>query len=170
MSARPRIFDRPIKTPDGRGHQWDTVYDANGNPLMVGLTVNGAYLDGHYAAWDDLDRLERRVDYAGNATLTRYDPLGRVSQITEADGYTIGFDRDPMGRVTGAYNQEGHRVSLSLDADGRPRSSTDPNNLATQYEYFHASEDGRLKKTTLLPRPLVRRTFQTPGTPNFLPV
>jgi len=141
-------LDRPIKTPDGRGHQWDTVYDANGNPLMVGLTVNGAYLDGHYAAWDDLDRLERRVDYAGNATLTRYDPLGRVSQITEADGYTIGFDRDPMGRVTGAYNQEGHRVSLSLDADGRVRSNTDPNNLTTSYEYYHASEDGRLKRTT----------------------
>ena len=142
-------LDRPIKTPDGRGNQWDTVYDANGNPLTVGLTIGGAYLDGYYAAWDDLDRLERRVDYAGNATLTQYDPLGRVSQITEADGYTIGFDRDAMGRVTGAYNQEGHRASLSLDADGRPRSSTDPNNLTTSYEYYHASEDGRLKKTTL---------------------
>ncbi|MBU1223621.1 MAG: type IV secretion protein Rhs [Gammaproteobacteria bacterium] len=142
-------LDRPIKTPDGRGHQWDTVYDANGNPLTVGLTINGAYLDGYYAAWDDLDRLDRKVDYAGNATLTQYDPLGRVSQITEADGYTIGFDRDAIGRVTGAYNQEGHRASLSLDADGRPRSSTDPNNLTTSYEYYHASEDGRLKKTTL---------------------
>ena len=142
-------LDRPIKTPDGRGHQWDTVYDVNGNPLMVGLTVDGAYLDGYYAAWDDLDRIERKVDYAGNATLTQYNPLGQVSQVTEADGYTIGFDRDPMGRVTGAYNQEGHRVSLSLDADGKPRSSTDPNNLTTSYDYYHASEDGRLKKATL---------------------
>lgn len=142
-------LDRPIKTPDGRGNQWDTVYDANGNPLTVGLTVGGAYLDGYYAAWDGLDRLERKVDYAGNATLTQYNPLGHISQITEADGYSIGFDRDPMGRVTGAYNQEGHRVSLSLDADGRPRSSTDPNNLTTRYDYYHASEDGRLKCTTL---------------------
>ncbi|MHB1186972.1 RHS repeat-associated core domain-containing protein [Thiobacillus sp.] len=142
-------LDRAIKTPDGRGHQWDTVYDPNGNPLMVGLTVDGSYLDGYYAAWDDLDRLERKVDYAGNATLTEHDPLNHVSRITEADGYSIGFDRDPMGRVTGAYNQEGHRVSLSLDADGRPRSSTDPNRLTTQYEYYHASQDGRLKRTTL---------------------
>jgi RHS repeat-associated protein len=142
-------LDRPVKTPDGRGHQWDTVYDANGNPLMVGLTVGGAYLDGYYAVWDDLDRLERKVDYAGNATLTQYDALGQVSQITEADGYSIGFDRDPMGRVTGAYNQEGQRVSMSLDADGRVRSSTDPNNLTTQYDYYHASGDGRLKRTTL---------------------
>jgi YD repeat-containing protein len=142
-------LDRPVKTPDGRGHQWQTVYDANGNPLTVGLTVGGAYLDGYYAAWDDLDRLERKVDYAGNATLAQYDALGQVSQITEADGYTIGFDRDPMGRVTGAYNQEGHRVSLALDAGGRARSSTDPNNLTTQYEYHHATQDGRLKRTTL---------------------
>lgn len=142
-------LDRAVKTPDGRGHQWDTVFDANGNPLAVGLTVNGTYLDGYYAAWDDLDRLERKVDYAGNATLTQYNALGQVSQITEADGYSIGFDRDPMGRVTGAYNQEGHRVSMSLDADGRMRTSTDPNNLTTQYDYYHASEDGRLKRTTL---------------------
>ncbi|MHB1077177.1 RHS repeat-associated core domain-containing protein [Thiobacillus sp.] len=142
-------LDRPVKTPDGRGHQWDTVYDANGNPLMVGLTVNNAYLDGYYAAWDDLDEMERRVDYAGNATLTQYDPLGRVSEVLDADGYSIGFDRDPMGRVTGTYNQEGQRVGLSLDADGRVRSSTDPNNLTTSYDYYHASQDGRLKRTTL---------------------
>ncbi|MGV8991376.1 MAG: RHS repeat-associated core domain-containing protein [Thiobacillus sp.] len=142
-------LDRPTKTPDGRGNQWDIVFDANGNPLTVGLTVNGSYLDGYYAAWDDLDRLDRKVDYAGNATLTEYDPLGRVSQITEADGYRVGFERDPMGRVTGATNQQGHRVSLALDADGKPRSSTDPNKLTTQYDYYHASEDGRLKRTTL---------------------
>lgn len=142
-------LDRAVKTPDGRGHQWDTVFDANGNPLMVGLTVGGAYLDGHYAAWDDLDRLDRKVDYAGNATLTRYDALGRISQVTSPDGYSVNFDRDPLGRVTGAYNEESQRVSLSLDAAGRPRSSTDPNTLTTQYDYFHASEDGRLKTTTL---------------------
>ncbi|MCD6707750.1 MAG: DUF6531 domain-containing protein, partial [Thiobacillus sp.] len=142
-------LDRAIKTPDGRGHQWDTVYDANGNPLMVGLTIAGAYLDGHYATWDDLDQFDRKVDYAGNATLTQYDPLGRVSQVTEADGYSIGFDRDPMGRITGAYDQAGRRVSLALDAAGRPRSSTDPNSLATSYEYHHAAQDGRLKRTTL---------------------
>ncbi|OJY55786.1 MAG: hypothetical protein BGP19_12065 [Thiobacillus sp. 0-1251] len=142
-------LDRPIKTPDGRGHQWDTVFDANGNPLTVGLTVNNAYLDGYYAAYDDLDQIERRVDYAGNATLTQYNALGQVSQITEADGYSVSFDRDPMGRVTGAYNQEGQRVSMSLDAAGRVRSSTDPNNLTTQYDYYHASGDGRLKRTTL---------------------
>ncbi|MDP2792462.1 MAG: DUF6531 domain-containing protein, partial [Sulfurisoma sp.] len=142
-------LDRAIKSPDGRGRQWDTVYDPNGNPLNAGLTINGSYLDGHYATWDELDRLERKVDYAGNATLNQYNPLGHVTAITEADGYTIGFDRDPVGRVTGAYNQEGHRVSLSLDADGKPRSSTDPNNLSTTYEYYHASQDGRLQKTTL---------------------
>jgi len=142
-------LDRPIETPDGRGHQWDTVYDANGNPLYVGLTVNGAYLDGHYATWDALDRQDRYVDYAGNATLTQYNALGHVTQLTNADGYSVSFERDALGRITGAYNQQGQRVSLSLDAAGRPRTSTDPNDLTTQYDYHHASEDGRLKRTTL---------------------
>jgi YD repeat-containing protein len=137
MSARPSIFD--LKPPSRC---------AEGNPIHVGLTVDHHYLDGHYAAWDDLDRQERRVDYAGNARLTRYNPLNHITAVTGPDGYTIGFDRDPLGRITGAYNEEGHRVSFSLDADGRPRSSTDPNNLTTAYEYYHAAQDGRLKRTT----------------------
>jgi RHS repeat-associated protein len=142
-------LDRAIKTPDGRGNTWATVFDPNGNPVNVGLTVGGAYLDGHYATWDDLDRLERKVDYAGNAVLNDHDALGRVSAVTGPDGYRVGFDRDPMGRITSAYDEEGHRVSLSLDPDGRPRSSTDPNGLTTAYAYHDSTQDGRLKRTTL---------------------
>ncbi|MBS3934720.1 MAG: RHS repeat protein, partial [Sulfuritalea sp.] len=147
--TRYDALDRPVKIPDGRGRQWDTVHDANGNPLLVGLTIDGAYLDGHYAAWDDLDRLERKVDYAGHAVLNQYNALGHLTAATGADGYSIGFDRDPLGRITGATNEAGHRVSLTLDADGRPRSSTDPNHLTTAFEYYHASQDGRLKRSTL---------------------
>lgn len=142
-------LDRPTKTPDGRGNTWATAYDANGNPVNVGLTVGGAYLDGHYATWDDLDRLERQVDYAGNATLNRYNSLGHLIVTTGADGYSLGFDRDPLGRITGAYNEEGHRVSFSLDVDGRPRSLTDPNGQTTSYDYYDSSQDGQLKRSSL---------------------
>lgn len=41
--------------------------DANGKPLFEGLSVGCAYVDGHYATWEDLDRLKRRVDYMGDA-------------------------------------------------------------------------------------------------------
>lgn len=142
-------LDRPIKTPDGRGNSWATVFDANGNPLNAGLTINGAYLDGHYATWDEFDRLDRQVDYAGNATLSAYNVLGQLTRVTSPDGYSVSFDRDPLGRVTGAYNEEGQRASLSLDADGKPRSSTDPNGLTTTYDYYDAAQDGRLKRSTL---------------------
>lgn len=142
-------LDRPIKSPDGRGNTWATTFDANGNPTNVGLSVNGAYLDGYYATWDDLDRLERQVDYAGNATLNRYNALGHLISTAGADGYTLGFDRDPLGRITGATNEEGHRVSLNLDVDGRPRSLTDPNGLTTSYDYYDSNQDGRLKRSTL---------------------
>lgn len=142
-------LDRPSKTPDGRGNDWLNTYDANGNPQTVGLTIGGAYLDGHYATWDDLDRLDRTIDYAGDVTQNQYDALGRVSAVSGPDGYTIGFERDPLGRITGAYNEEGSRVGSVLDADGKPRSVTDPNNLTTTYDYYGASQDGRLQRTTL---------------------
>lgn len=142
-------LDRPVKSPDGRGNTWSTVFDANGNPLYAGLVLDGRYEDSHYASWDALDRLERKVDYAGHATLTEFDALGRVKSVTGADGYTVGFDVDPLGRVMGAYNEEGHRVSLVLDPDGRPRSVTDPNGLTTGYSYHDSSQDGLLKRTTL---------------------
>jgi len=142
-------LDRPVKSPDGRGNTWATTYDANGNPINVGLSVGGAYLDGHYATWDDLDRLERQVDYAGHATLNRYNALGHLIATTGADGYTLSFERDPLGRITGAYNEEGHRVSFSLDVDGRPRSLTDPNGLTTSYDYYDSTQDGQLKRSSL---------------------
>jgi RHS repeat-associated protein len=142
-------LDRPVKSPDGRGNTWSTVFDANGNPLYAGLVLDGRYEDSHYASWDALDRLERKVDYAGYATLTEYNVLGHVRSVTGTDGYTVGFDVDPLGRVTGAYNEEGHRVSLVLDPDGRPRSVTDPNGLTTGYSYHDSSQDGLLKRTTL---------------------
>ncbi|RJP66679.1 MAG: hypothetical protein C4535_13035 [Comamonadaceae bacterium] len=144
-------LDRPTESPDGRGNAWATVFDANGNPLFVGLTVGGAYVDGYYANWDDLDRLERRVDYAGNATLNRYNGQGHLLQRTGADGYTLGFENDALGRVLGAFNEENHRVLISRDGDGRERSVTDPNGLTTAFEYHDATEDGRLKRTSLPP-------------------
>ncbi|MEW5966045.1 MAG: RHS repeat domain-containing protein [Pseudomonadota bacterium] len=49
-----------------------------------------------------------------NATLTQYNPIGHLTQVTEADGYSIGLDRDLLGRDAGATNQQGHRVSLSV--------------------------------------------------------
>ena len=142
-------LDRPDQAPDGRGNQWDLYYDANGNPVNAGLTVAGEYLDGYYANWDELDRQERKVDYAGNATVWRYNRVGHLESVTGADGYSIGFERDPLGRIEAAYDEAGHRVVFSRDADGKPRSVTDPNKLTTNYEYYHASEDGRLKTTTV---------------------
>lgn len=149
MSARPRIFDRPIKTPDGRGNQWDTVHDANGNPIFVGLTVGGAFVDGHYAVWDGLDRLERRVGYAGHATLKRRNALGHLLELTGPDGYRIGFERDALGRIGSVFDEEGQRVAFDLDVLGRVRAVTDANGLATRFEHHGEAQDGRLRSTTL---------------------
>ena len=104
------------------------MYDANGNPLNVGLSVGGSYLDGYYATWDELDRQERRVDYAGNATLNRFNALGQLAAVTGPDGYTVSFDRDPMGRhhylvqvIGNVHAVGGGEVGLAQCAKGEVR-------------------------------------------------
>lgn len=142
-------LDRVTQSSDGIGNVWENQFDANGNVKAKQLKKGSTYLDGYYADWDDLDRITRRVDYAGNASSTSYNVLGHVISQQDADGYSIGFTRDALGRAVAAYDAEGNQVSTVFDADGKPRSVTDPNNLTTQYQYFGATEDGRLKRTTL---------------------
>ncbi|WP_445370035.1 RHS repeat-associated core domain-containing protein [Methylomonas sp. HW2-6] len=73
---------------------------------------------------------------------------GNLTQITDPDNYTLGFDYDAVNRWTKAYDKAGHHVSRKLDAAGRVKSVTDPNGNSTLYSYWNASQDGRLKSVT----------------------
>ena len=47
-----------------------------------------------------------------------------------------------------AYDEEGNAISHSLDLEGKPRQIMDANGAATTYEYYDASQNGRLFKVT----------------------
>jgi RHS repeat-associated protein len=142
-------LDRVTRSSDARDKLWDHAFDSNGNRLSSRLLIGLRLVDGSYATWDDLDRKTRAIDYVGNAVAWTYNPLGHVTSVRDPDGYGIGYDRDPLGRISGAYNELGHRVGFELDAQGRVRSQTDPNNLTTRFEFYHSSQEGQLKRSTM---------------------
>ena len=73
---------------------------------------------------------------------------GNLTQATNADGYSIGFEYDEASHVIKAYDQEGSAIDKTLDLDGKPRTVTDPNGNTVSYEYYGSERDGRLKKQT----------------------
>ena len=144
--------DRITQATDPLGNLRAYQYDANGNPAGESLTVQGAYgttlADSVSATFDRSDRKATRLDAAGNVTAYQYDANGNLTQLTDPDGYTLGFAYDDADHWIQAFDQAGHAVSRSLDPSGRPRRVTDPNGDAVNYAYYDSTGDGRLKTVT----------------------
>jgi YD repeat-containing protein len=144
--------DRITRITDAVGQLRDLKYDANGNAIDESLTLNlggtNTLLDRSSVRYDLSDRKVATVDAGGFVTAWQYDAAGNVVKITNPDNYSVSLDYDPANRVSKAYDQEGNAVTTTRDLDGKVRSVTDPNGNATVYEYWDATKDGRLKKTT----------------------
>jgi RHS repeat-associated protein len=88
------------------------------------------------------------VDAGDHIAQYQYDAAGNLTQITDPDNYTLGFDYDAVNRWIKAYDKAGHHVDRKLDAAGRVKAVTDPNGNSTLYSYWNAAQDGRLKSVT----------------------
>ncbi|WP_458250536.1 RHS repeat-associated core domain-containing protein [Geobacter anodireducens] len=143
-------LDRVERGSDALGQLRDYAYDANGNATggQLVATVNGlpTLVDSWCAAFDDADRKESHTDAGGFTTRYRYDAAGNPDEVTNPDGYTLGFAYDDANRVIWAYDQENNAVTRTLDPDGNPRTITDPNGTTVTREYHDKTRDGRLKR------------------------
>ncbi|AEF99541.1 RHS repeat-associated core domain-containing protein [Methylomonas methanica] len=142
----------PISTTDATGRPRDVFYDGDGRPtgqeLVVSQSGQTILVDSDYRHYDAAGRLQHTLDAGGHIAQYQYDAAGNLTQITDPDNYTLGFDYDPVNRWTKAYDKAGHAVSRKLDAAGRIKSVTDPNGNSTLYSYWNAAQDGRLKSVT----------------------
>ncbi|WP_238527289.1 DUF6531 domain-containing protein [Methylomonas methanica] len=142
----------PISTTDATGRPRDVFYDGDGRPtgqeLVVSQSGQTILVDSDYRHYDAAGRLQHTLDAGGHIAQYQYDAAGNLTQITDPDNYTLGFDYDPVNRWTKAYDKAGHSVSRKLDAAGRVKSVTDPNGNVTLYSYWNAAQDGRLKSVT----------------------
>ena len=80
---------------------------------------------------------------SGNETYFQFDNLGRLSQVTDAEGYSVSYRYDAYGRLTGITDQAGETWGREYDALGRLSAAIDP--LGHRYEYTYDAL-GRVKE------------------------
>ena len=132
-------------------NQWrDYRYDNNGNLKsedLTGLNSNGKVdLFFHTSInYDDLNRPVISRNKAGYSTHTEYDEIGNIVEVTNPDGYSIRFEYDEQSRPIRAFDEHGYEVVTQYDIGGRPIKVTDANGNSTEYDYYGAEKNGRLK-------------------------
>lgn len=140
----------PLTVTDAAGHPRNYFYDGDGrltaNELELSQNGQTRLWDSAYRSYDTAGRLKQSLDAGGHVSQYQYDAAGNLALITDPDNYTLGFDYDAVNRWTKAYDKAGHNVSRKLDAAGRIKTVTDPNGNTTTYNYWNATQDGRLKQ------------------------
>jgi|GEM_PF-1204005 len=161
-SAQPNFYpmqfeyddnDRIIRRTNSQNVWVDITYDDNGN--VVNTSQLGKKSDGTYGLlvnntnkYDDLNRNIQSTNVAGFITQNEYDNIGRLTKVTNPDGYAIKFEYDNLNRRTRAFDEQGQAISTVYDQGGRPVKIIGSQGEETQYEYYGASENGRLKLIT----------------------
>lgn len=79
-----------------------------------------------------------------------YDELGRVATTTAGSGNTEELEYDALSRITSIENNLGTFDISYVGQTSRPEAITLPNGQKTEYDYFPATGDHRLKSITNL--------------------
>lgn len=164
------------RVTDPVGNVTEYLYTADRMQLQV--TIGAQLIDAAKRrvltfGYDEEDRLATETDTLGTARVTRYDAVGNVASLTDADGFTTSFSYDRNNRllretrpavdvggnpvryeVVHAYDSNGNEVSttdengrtttVAFDKDNRAVLVTDPNGIRTAYRY-----DARGNRTTV---------------------
>ncbi|MCU7966048.1 MAG: hypothetical protein KZQ74_02415, partial [gamma proteobacterium symbiont of Bathyaustriella thionipta] len=141
---------RLLRSTDALNQWHDLTYDKQGR--LIGESLMGPRADGQIdfllnntINYDVMDRPITTQNLIGDTTRTEYDETGNITRLTNPDGYAVRFEYDQQNRPVKAFDEQGHAVSTQYDIGGRPVKTTDPNGNSTLYEYYGASENGRLQ-------------------------
>jgi len=145
---------------DSQGRKQSFAYDAAGR-LEERIGQDGRVEareydpNGHVVAVED--RFGRRtfevdergqpteITHADGSTVgVEYDALGRITARTDARGNRWDYVRDGAGRVTELHDPEGGVTYRTYDGKGNVTSVTDPDGQTTTFRYDAA---GRLEET-----------------------
>lgn len=144
--------DRLASVTDSKGNRVANTYDDNGN-LKTARSEETSdlgrptqnFLTSH--TYDNLNRLVRTVDSAGNLAQFAYDSRNNQARVTDGNGNVTTFDYDGLNRLLtntvwltdnglGTGSNVSRIVTVQAwDDSSRLLSLTDNNNHTTRYEY-----------------------------------
>lgn len=125
--AEPVVSSSPVK---GFTATWD---DAHGNTSRIDEWNNGVPSTTTYG-YDPLDRLTSITDNLGNVTSYGYDWLGRRTSSDDPDAGPSTSEYDANGNLTKTTDALGHVVETAYDSINRPtrRDVTPAGGVKTQ--------------------------------------
>ena len=111
-------------------------FDENSNPVTIrdlDISSFGAAPNSQLATtlleYDELDRLRKTTDNAGNITEFGYDSRGNLIQRIDANGVEKRFEFDGLNRL----------VTTAIDMNGGGASATDVDDIVTQQVWDDSS-------------------------------
>lgn len=115
---------------DEEGRRTEVWYDLNGNPELK------TYSDGTSVGYryNKRGELVKLTDWNGETVFER-DILGRITNVTEFDGQTVGYSYDAVGNTVKIEYPDGKTVSYGYDRNNRIKSVTDAENVVGEYSY-----------------------------------
>ncbi len=119
---------------DALGETTSYAYDAAGE--LVGITYSSGSPAAVSFAYDADGRRVQMNDDTGQTTDT-YDALGRLTSVTDGNGFVVNYAYDPASNVT-QMTYDGLTVSYSFDAANRMTSVTDGLGHTTSFTYDDA--------------------------------
>lgn len=136
--------NRSTQSSDNQGQLHSYTYNQDNQLLQRQLLIGNTQHDSEQYRYDQAGRLSQSIDAGGETSQYQYDRSGNLIKITDPDNYTLTLDYDQRGHWTSAEDKGQHQVTRKLDALGRIQSITDPNGNTQRYEYYGASDNGRL--------------------------
>ena len=141
LSRRTEFFVDTVHRYDGTQddllNRSDVLeFDENSNPVTVrdlDISSFGAFPNSQLATtlleYDELDRLRKSTDNAGNVTEFGYDSRGNLIQRIDANGVEKRFEFDGLNRM----------VTMVIDMNGGGASASDVNDIVTQQVWDDSS-------------------------------
>ncbi len=137
VRTKQRVFDelgRLVRLLGANSQQTDYHYDLVGNP--VGLIEQG---DGFQAetlsSYDGLNRLTELTDPLEHLIRLGYDRQGNLNEVTDQLGRQTRYVYDGFGNLIQQISPDTGTTTYTYDEAGNPRDKTDARNITSTYAY-----------------------------------
>jgi len=130
------------------GQRTENIYDANDNLIQQTVKPAGSVRPEEWAVttfvYDSQNRLERKVDAEGGATVYTYDADSNLRTVTDPDGGATTFEYDAANRLVRRVDPLGRADHFGRDANGNLIAFT--NRLGKTWLYERDAK-GRMRAT-----------------------